>query len=117
MGTRAGEAMMAYVDDPGRFSSASRMASYFGLVPSQDQSASKNRLGHITREGPRTPRKLLVEAAWQGIRRSERIRARFERFRRGDADSAKIAIVATAHYLVRIMHAMLTTGETWREAA
>ena len=117
VGVRTGEAMMAYVDDPGRFSSASRMASYFGLVPSQDQSASKNRLGHITREGPRTARKLLVEASWQGIRRSERIRARFERFRRGDANRTKIAIVATAHYLVRIMHAMLTTGETWRDAA
>ena len=117
VGGRTAEAMMAYVDDPGRFSSAARMASYFGLVPSQDQSAAKNRLGRITREGPGTARKLLVEAAWQGIRRSPRARAYFDRIRRGDSDRSKIAIVATAHYLVRVMHAMLTTGEVWRDAA
>jgi len=27
----------------------------------------------------------------------------------------KIAVVATAHYLVRVMHAMLRHGEAWRE--
>jgi len=114
VGVRTGEAVMAYVDAPERFSSASKLSSYFGLVPSQDQSASMNRLGRITREGPRTVRKLLVEASWQGIRRSERIRAYYERMRHGDGDRKKIAIVATAHYLVRVMHAMLTTGEAWR---
>jgi len=34
------------------------------LVPCQDSSADKNRLGHITREGPAVMRKLLTEAAW-----------------------------------------------------
>jgi len=114
VGVRTAEAMMAYVDDPERFSDASKLSSYFGLVPSQDQSASINRLGRITREGPRTVRKLLVEAAWQGIRRSKRIRAYYERMRHGDPERKKIAIVATAHYLVRVMHAMLRTGEVWR---
>jgi len=114
VGVRTGEAVMAYVDDPQRFSGASKLSSYFGLVPSQDQSASTNRLGRITREGPRTVRKLLVEAAWQGIRRSERIRTYYERMQHGNPDRKKIAIVATAHYLVRVMHAMLRTGEVWR---
>jgi len=114
VGLRTAEAVMAYVDDPERFSEASKLSSYFGLVPSQDQSASINRLGRITREGPRTVRKLVVEAAWQGIRRSKRIRAYYERMRHGDPERKKIAIVATAHYLVRVMHAMLRTGEVWR---
>jgi len=51
---------------------------YFGMIPCQDSSAGKNRLGHITRQGPPTVRKLLVEAARQGIRRSPVIRAYFE---------------------------------------
>ena len=114
VGVRTAEAVMAYVDAPERFHGASKLGSYFGLVPSQDQSAATNRLGRITREGPRTVRKLLVEAAWQGIRRSERVRAYYERMRHGDPDRKKIAIVATAHYLVRVMHSMLTTGEVWR---
>jgi len=29
----------------------------------------------------------------------------------------KIAMVATAHYLLRVMLGMLTTGELWREEA
>lgn len=86
-------------------------------MPSQDQSAGVNRLGRITRQGPATLRKLLVEAAWQGVRRSPRLRRRFEAYQRNDPQRKKIALVATAHYLVRSMHSMLLTGEAWREAA
>ena len=89
----------------------------FGLVPLQDQSGPANRLGHITKQGPAVARRLLVEAAWQGIRRSEQLRRFFEQVMRGDPGRKKIAIVATAHHLVRAMAAMLSTGEVWREAA
>jgi transposase len=86
-------------------------------VPCQDQSAGKNRLGHITRQGPATVRKLLTEASWQGIRRSPEIRAYFERIRQGNPERKKIALVATAHHLLRVMLAMLRTGEVWRASA
>ena len=114
VGPRTAEAVMAYIADPQRFRRSQKVGSYFGLVPSQDQSADRNRLGHITRQGPATVRRLLTEAAWQGIRRDARMRAFFERVQRGDAGRKKIALVATAHYLVRCMHAMLRTGEVWR---
>ena len=71
---------------------------YFGMVPSQDASARSNWLGHITREGPSVVRHVVVEAAWQGIRRSARLRAFSERVRRADPARKKIALVATAHY-------------------
>ena len=114
VGIRTAEAVAAYMDDPRRFGTGKGVASYFGLVPCQDESAGKNRFGHITRQGPPTVRRLLTEAAWQGVRRSKRIRVYFERIQRGDSDRKKIAIVATAHYLVRVMHSMLRTGEVWR---
>ena len=125
VGVRTGEAVMAYIDDPHRFNRNHQVGSYFGLVPSQDQSADRNRLGHITRQGPPTVRRLLTEAAWQGVRRSPEIRAFFLRAQRGDPERKKIAIVATAHYLVRAMvdrrrsedHAMLCSGEVWRGAS
>ena len=59
-------------------------------------------------------RMLLTEAAWQGIRRSSHIRAYFERVHGGEAQRKKIALIATAHYLVRVMHSMLRSGELWR---
>ena len=114
VGPRTAEAVMAYIADARRFGRSRQVGSYFGLVPCQDQSADRNRLGHITREGPATVRRLLVEAAWQAIRRDARARAYFERVQHGDAGRKKIALVATAHYLVRCMHAMLRDNEGWR---
>lgn len=114
VGPRTAEAVCAYIDDPRRFRKTKCIGAYFGLVPCQDSSAGTNRLGHITREGPATARKLLVEAAWQGIRRSPTIRAGFERIAGGKDDRRKIALVATAHWLLRVMLAMLRSGEAWR---
>lgn len=116
VGPRTAEVVVAYIDDAKRFSRNKNIGAYFGLVPCQDQSAAADRLGHITREGPSTVRKVLVEATWQGIRRSKQIRAYFERIQRGDPKKRKkIALVATAHYLVRVMLAMLASGESWRD--
>lgn len=117
VGARTAEAIVAYVDRIERFAQPGQVASYFGLVPSQDASAGINRLGHITKQGPGTPRKYLVEAAWQAVRRCPAAKERYERIRQGRADRRKIALVATAHWLVRCMAAMLRTGEVWREAA
>jgi len=117
VGPRTGEAVVAYIDEPGRFHSNKAIGCYFGLIPKQDASGRSNRLGHITREGPSVVRSLLVEAAWQGIRRCPRIRKVYERIMRGDKERKKIALVATAHYLIRAMLAMLQTGEVWRESA
>jgi len=117
VGIRTAEAVMAYVDDPHRFRSIKSIGSYFGLVPCQDQSAGKNRLGHLTRQGPATVRKLLTEASWQAIRRNKEIRAHFERIQQGNPERKRIALVATAHYLLRVMLAMLRTGEVWRAEA
>jgi transposase len=114
VGVRTAEAVVAYIDDARRFRRNKRVGSYFGLVPSQDQSGDKNRLGHITRQGPATVRRLLTEATWQSIRRSGHVREYFERVEAGDPQRKRVALIATAHYLVRVMHAMLRTGEVWR---
>jgi len=115
VGARTAEAVVAFIDDPDRFANAKAVGRYFGVVPSQDQSGDRNRLGHITREGPAVVRQLLAEATWQALRRSPRVRAYFERVRRDDPQRKKIALVATAHYLVRVMLAMLKRGTDWEE--
>jgi transposase len=116
VGPRTAEAVMAWVDDPSRFQRIKSAGRYFGLVPCQDASARNNRLGHITREGPSTVRWMLTEAAWQGVRRCPVIRTFYERVRRDDPERRKIALTATAHYLLRVMMAMLRTGEVWRSS-
>jgi transposase len=115
VGMRTAEAVVAYLDDVRRFANLRQVGSYFGLVPSQDASSTVNRLGHITKQGPSLVRRLLTEAAWQGIRRSPRLRALFERIGQGNRERRKIALVATAHHLIRVMVAILRSGEAWRE--
>jgi transposase len=112
IGPRTAEALVAYIDNANRFSSVRKAGSYFGWDPCQDASADKNRLGHITRNGPPTVRKLLCEAAWQSVRRSPTVKAFYDRVARNDPDRKK---VATAHYLTRVAVSMLKSGEVWRE--
>jgi transposase len=117
VGPRTAEAVVAYVGDPSRFGRTRQAGAYFGLVPCQDASAGSNRLGHITKEGPATVRKLVVEATWQVVRRCPRTKQRFERLTQGKKERRKIALVAVAHHLIRCMTSMLRTGEAWRAAA
>lgn len=117
VGPRTAEAFVAHVDDPVRFARSDQAGVYFGLVPCQDASANKNRLGHITQDGPAIARKLLVEAAWQGTMRSPTIKAHFERIAQGKKERRKIALVATARWLSCVMLAILKSGEVWREAS
>jgi transposase len=115
VGIRTAEAVAAFIDDPQRFPNAKPVGSYCGLVPCQDQSGDKNRLGHSTRAGAPVVRQLVAEAAWQAQRRSPTVRAYFERAQREDPQRQKIALVATAHYLVRVLWALLKRGTVWQE--
>lgn len=116
VGRRTAEAFVAYVDRIERFGGRSgKVGSYFGLVPCEDSSAGKERLGHITKQGPPAVRQLLVEAAWMGIRKSPTLRRRFERTCHDDHDRRKIAIVGLARHLSQVMAAMLRDGRAWRE--
>jgi transposase len=112
---RTAEAVAAFVDDPHRFRDAKAVGRSFGLVPGQDRSGDRNRLGPITPEGPAVVRQLVAEASWQAVRRSPTVRADFERVRRDDPQRKKIALVATAHDLVRVRWALRKHGTTWEE--
>ncbi|REJ97682.1 MAG: IS110 family transposase [Planctomycetota bacterium] len=115
IGIRTAEAVVAFLDDPQRFASSKQVGAYFGLVPAQDQSGDKNRLGHITREGAPVVRHYLTEAVWQACRLSPTIGAYRDRVQRDDPQRKKVAVVATAHYLVRVMWSMLRHQRTWQE--
>jgi len=119
VGPRTAEAVVAYIDDPHRFGKLRSIGRYFGLVPSQDQSGSRNHLGHICKTGPATVRKLLVEAAWSSARWCKEAQQYRDRLMHEDPGRKKIAMVALAHKLLRMMLAMLRTGETcrWQAAA
>jgi transposase len=72
-------ALCAEIGDFERFQRPAQLMSYLGLVPSEDSSGERRRLGAITKTGSRHARRLLVEAAWhyrRPPRRGTRLAAR-----------------------------------------
>ena len=78
---------------PERFRCGKQVASYLGLIPCEDSSAGKQRLGHISKQGNTLLRYLLVEAAQTAVRVDGEWRRRFVHLslRRGGA-IAKVAM-------------------------
>jgi transposase len=116
VGIRTAEAVMAYIDDPKRFSRTRSIGDYFGMVPELDASAGKYKYGRITKEGPSVVRKMITEAAWQGIRRCKKLRERFKVYMHKDKQRKRIAIVAVGHFMLRAMLAMLKNNKVWDPA-
>jgi transposase len=115
VGPRLSEALVALIDDAGRFRNGKEVGPYLGLVPKQWQSGETDRLGRITHQGNRVVRALLVEASWAGLRYNRWMREIYERVRRGSKARRKIAIVAVARRLLIRCWAMLRDGTRWRE--
>jgi transposase len=104
------------VPDAKVFKSGRDFAAWLGLTPRQDTTGGKIKLGPITKKGNRALRKLLVLGAISVLRMAPKrkgalaewlsaLRAR----KRG-----KVAAVAVANKLARIVWAMMTTGEPFR---
>ena len=76
-----------------RFPDAKHVTSYVGLIPEEDSSAGKQRFGHLTKQGSRLLRFLLVEAAQIATRYDAGLGRVYRRlaFRKG-APSAKVAV-------------------------
>src|ERR1700719_1319739 len=56
-------AFVLIIGDAERFQCGKQVASYLGLVPLEESSGNRRRLGHITKQGSSMMRFLLVEAA------------------------------------------------------
>jgi transposase len=61
-------AYVLIIGTPTRFACAKQIGSYVGLIPSEDSSGGKQRLGHISKQGNSLLRFLLVEAAQAAVR-------------------------------------------------
>jgi transposase len=114
VGPRTAEAVVAFLPEPELFRTAKQVSAYGGLVPRQYQSADTDHRGRITKRGPRTLRKLLVECAWVMLRYNPWARAVYQRLTHGGKTRKKQAIVALARKLLVRCWAMLRDGTVWR---
>jgi transposase len=70
-------AFVLVLGTPDRFRCGKPVGSYLGLIPCEDSSAGKQRLGHLSKQGNTLLRYLLVEAAQAAVRCDPQWRRRF----------------------------------------
>ena len=101
-------AFVLIIGEADRFQCGKQVASYLGLVPLEDSSGNRRRLGHITKQGSSMMRFLLVEAAQVTVRSVPEWRSKYLHLmmRRG----RKTAKVAMARKLAVRLYWMMRQG-------
>jgi len=98
---------VSVIDEAKRFPNAHAVSAYLGLVPGENSTGGKRRLGGITKHGNSHARSMLVQAAWAILRARHKddplyLWASHVAETRGQ----KIAVVALARKLAGILWAM-----------
>lgn len=108
-------AMVAAVDDPGRFRNGRHFAAWLGLVPRQDSTAGKARLGAISKMGDRYLRKLLVLGATASLRRAATTATPLGAWTRSLLERSKPrpVTIALANKTARIAWAVMATRQPY----
>jgi transposase len=116
VGPITASAILAGVPDIQGFRSGRDFAAWLGLVPRQNSSGGKDRLGRITKMGDRTIRRLLVTGALSVIRWARRKETFIESWigKLIARKPLKLAAVALANKMARIIWAVLTRQEVYR---
>jgi transposase len=96
------------IGTPERFHCGKQIASYVGLVPSEESSGDRRRLGHISKQGNALLRFLLVEAAQVTVRSQPQWRSKF--FHLAIRRGRKIAKIAIARKLAVHLYWMWRAG-------
>jgi transposase len=107
---------LAYVlilGDWRRFPRGKQVGSYLGLIPAEDSSADKRRLGHISKQGNPLLRWLLVEAATTAQKHDPSWHRQYLRLSLNKHHG--VAKVAIAHKLAVRLYWMLRSGQNYRQ--
>jgi transposase len=116
VGPLLASAFVASVADPGVFRTGRDLAAWIGLVPKQNSSGGKERLGGISRAGNSYLRQMLVVGALAVIRHAERHGTKRAWLLQLLARRAtKVAAVALANKTARMVWALMTSGQRYRE--
>lgn len=112
-------ALAASVPDPTVFRSGRQFAAWLGLVPRQNSSGGKERLGRVSKMGNGYLRRLLVVGATSVTRRAETTDTRTGSWVRSllERKPTRLVTVAIANKTARTAWALLVRGENYRAAA
>ena len=118
IGVVGATAIVATVADPTVFRSGRDFAAWIGLVPRQDSTGGKQKLGPISKQGDQYLRRILVVGAIAVLRRAQQNPEKYPWITQLLARRPfKVVAVALANKMARVAWALLARGGTYRAPA
>lgn len=115
IGVLGATAIVATVADPMIFRSGRDFAAWIGLVPRQDSTGGKQKLGPISKQGDRYLRRILVVGAIAVLRRARENPGKYPWLTQLLARRPfKVVAVALANKMARTAWALMAHGGTYR---
>jgi transposase len=116
IGPITASAIVATIGDASVFKNGREVSAWLGLVPRQHSSGNKIRLGGISKRGDRYVRTLLIHGGRTVVNGCEKKTDKFSVWvaKKKHRCGSNKAAVAVANKNARIIWAMLTTGEVYR---
>ena len=117
VGPALATALVASIADPRAFRSGRDFSAWVGLVPKQNSSGGKERLGSITKRGDRYLRSLFTAGALAVIRYAKIHGTKHRPWLTSllSRRPTKVAAIALANKIARMAWAMMAKGERYRE--
>ena len=118
IGVIGATAIDATVTDPKAFRSGRDFAAWIGLVPREDSTGGKQKLGPISKQGDRYLRRILVVGACAVLRHARQQPEKYPWLTQLLARKPfRVVAVALANKMARIAWALLAKGGTYRAPA
>jgi transposase len=115
IGIIGASAITATVTDPNAFRSGRDFAAWIGLVPRQDSTGGKQKLGPISKQGDRYMRRILVVGAHSVLRRVKQNPEKYPWLTQLLARRPfKVVAIALANKMARVAWALLARGGIYR---
>jgi transposase len=117
VGPMLATALVACVADPKAFRSGRNFSAWIGLVPKQHSSGGKDRLGSISKQGDRYLRSLFMAGALAVIRYAKINGSKHRPWLTAllARRPTKVAAIALANKIARMVWAMMARGERYKE--
>ena len=117
VGPALATALVASIADPKAFRSGRDFSAWIGLVPKQHSSGGRDKLGSISKQGDRYLRSLFMAGALAVIRYAKIYGTKHRPWLTAllARRPTKVAAIALANKLARMVWAMMTRGERYRE--
>src|SRR5262245_3312082 len=115
IGVIGASAIVSTVTDPNAFRSGRDLAAWIGLVPRQDSTGGKQKLGPISKQGDRYLRRILVVGAHAVLRRAKHNPEKYPWLTQLLARRPfKVVAIALANKMARVAWALLASGGRYR---